>query len=497
MKSSHKPDATRADGSAAASGDVDAARQAATDWYNSTCQPVDDAREVIAGLSDLADRSGDDRAIAELLAKAASNLIAQASTELEQKRAMLDEVRRWAEKFSDSRAINLQLAYGLSNLTGQAGVTLDETRCLVDELRNLRHRFDGDPQFTSRLSVALVMLISRCATRDEASGAVAELADLNNPTFTTDLGSFFSQVPTDDASLAQARQRTAEILGPNHAVTASFDAMAPAREAVALFRQLTQKYRYIARPVLAYIVGVDPAGLMNLDPGANWRIEDCCTSRWSDFAEGLEVLAGESDFLTSDQWVRLGQAYALGDDMADASKSWPATVPNWFMALQLCRRHAIDEASIWDVSFITAVLTSGGVAPESQASVILATFFRLLDDAYPGPLEWWTVATARSSSQNEFAAFVEANIDQVPQSLAGARASVRTQTARWLELFPHLLPPLAPMLAQWASGPGKKAREAGRQLDREKETRAMDQNTSTALDELFAPMAEKHPEIAI
>ena len=236
---------------------------------------------------------------------------------------------------------------------------------------------------------------------------------------------------------------------------------ASSSEVARLFKKLTNDHPTVAEPVIAYVSGANPAALMSLPAGAGSAIESCCTGRWS-VTGALKPLVRNPERLTGDQWVRVGQVYALGDNMQNKAKTWPPTAPDWLIALQLCRREATDEAFIWDATFLTTVLATAGVASDAQPLAVLATFFNSLDESYPDPVSQWAKAN-RSADQGAriqaFVAFVWAHVDQVPQALTGASAANKAQTARWLKLFPQLTPPLAPMLAEWAVSSAKTVRE--------------------------------------
>jgi len=241
-------------------------------------------------------------------------------------------------------------------------------------------------------------------------------------------------------------------------------------EVAKLFKRLAKDYPAVAEPVIAYVSGADPAALMTLPTGAGAAIEECCTRRWSADTDALTQVMRDPGRLTGDQWVRVGQVFALADEMKN--KSRPPVVPDWLLALQLALRNAdagnyvmvSDEALIWDVTFLATVLASAGVAPDTQPVTVFATLFNSLDASYPDPVDGWAKATEQSAVNQArlqaFVTYVQANAGQVPQALTGASAANKAQTARWLKLFPQLVPPLAPMLAEWAVASAKTVREA-------------------------------------
>ena len=227
-----------------------------------------------------------------------------------------------------------------------------------------------------------------------------------------------------------------------------------------LFEPLNKNNPDVAKVVVPYVAfGQDPAALMTVGANGAQAIDSQCLD-WSG-RKLLNPLAEKSDQLTADQWVRLGQVYALAPSMVTAAAKWPASVPVWFMTLLQKCQQSINKVSIWDPRFIQSVLASGGVDASQMPVIALTTFFNSFDGPYyyPDLVHRW--ADARDSDvAQRFVAFVQANVDEVPPALAVTNAANRVAIAKWLRLYPQLIPPLAPTLGEWAISTAKTVREA-------------------------------------
>ncbi|MCL2465538.1 MAG: DUF4132 domain-containing protein, partial [Micrococcales bacterium] len=122
---------------------------------------------------------------------------------------------------------------------------------------------------------------------------------------------------------------------------------------------------------------------------------------------------------------------------------------------------ASDRVPVWDPGFAQAVLAAGGVPAEDHARVIVATFFGELaaGPRWTSPLRAWRQGKDTAGAR-DFVAYVGAHIALVPPVLATADAAGKVAAAQWFALCPAVVPPLAPMLTQWAVGPSKMVREA-------------------------------------
>ena len=224
------------------------------------------------------------------------------------------------------------------------------------------------------------------------------------------------------------------------------------------FEQLRKRNAGLADKLMGFVAtGQDAAALMSLSPGDIATIDNDFVRPW---ASNLKALVGDSRRLSGEQWVRLGQIYALSPRPAYDPSRWP-TVPTWFAALQIARQHDGDVVRAWDPAFATAVLRAGRVPEEQLPRAVLEGFFATIvnDQTWAG--SWrpeWNRGKDTAPAQ-ALVALVQANIALLPQALSQAPAPNKVAAAEWLRMNPQLLPPLAPMLAEWAVGSAKTVRE--------------------------------------
>ena len=229
----------------------------------------------------------------------------------------------------------------------------------------------------------------------------------------------------------------------------------------AVFVPLHQDNPDLANRLLHYVAtGRDEAALMHLASDeiaaiGNW------VRLWRRVLDPFKKHHDE-DQVSPEQWVRLGQVLALSPRIDFDQAQWPA-VPSWFNALQVCRLDsAYGNVSVWDPELLKAVLSAGGVPPERVVQAQLEGFFATLVHGFNWRGEWmesWVHHPDAPAAQ-AFAALVQANIAKVPPTLARSGTPTRVEAARWLSLYPELLPPLVPMLSNWAVDSSKKLREA-------------------------------------
>jgi len=239
---------------------------------------------------------------------------------------------------------------------------------------------------------------------------------------------------------------------------------------LALFSGFDKEQNELTNTLARYIEsGDNPSALMNIGPNEARQL-DSCMHLWQPAGRSLGALVKKPGGFTVDQWARLGQVLALADTMVQRSTDWPQAVPAWFMSLQVARAYAGDEVAAWDIDFVQKVLTAGGVTPQDIPRMTVAAFFSQIAVG-----RWWYVLNHEAQHEHgqtcpqcektagkpaAMGAFVLANIDQVPPALSALAAPVRVDALKWLQLFPNLMPPLAPSLSGWAVGTSKTVREA-------------------------------------
>ncbi|MCL1837908.1 MAG: DUF4132 domain-containing protein [Propionibacteriaceae bacterium] len=230
---------------------------------------------------------------------------------------------------------------------------------------------------------------------------------------------------------------------------------ATSRDIATLFKKLRKENPETASLVESYVAGNDPTALMRLGPTAPRDIDD--TYRWYWDREGIEKIVANPGRLTFEQWVRLGEVYALAPSLAKAS---PAAAPPWFYALQNFRQQYSETPAVWELGFLQGVLHAGGISPQENPRIITTAFlWNLHTESGRNPMYAWENATNTEQAQH-FVAYLHANIAEVPPALQKAPAAKRVAAAKWLEFFPDLIEPLTPMLIEWVTSSSKTVREA-------------------------------------
>ena len=225
-----------------------------------------------------------------------------------------------------------------------------------------------------------------------------------------------------------------------------------------VFQDLRQKKPAAADALLAYIgAGKKPELLMTLGADVPSAIEQHCTNPWCTGSRKLEPLAANPRRLSNEQWVRLGQVFALAPKQAARAAKWP-DAPGWFMAMQACRQQASQQKMVWEPAFLQSVLAAGGIPAGQVPPVIMTAFIGCLESGYrwDSRISVWQKDTPEIRS---FVAFMATNIALAPAILAKANAATKSEAIVWFGLFPQLLPALTPMLAQWLAGSSKTVRE--------------------------------------
>jgi len=231
----------------------------------------------------------------------------------------------------------------------------------------------------------------------------------------------------------------------------------------------------LADKLIAFVAsGSHPEVLMNLSQDDIVAIDRQCLGggyNW-DGVRALAPLVVAPGKLTSEQWVRLGQVYAVCPQKSFDPTRWSA-VPLWFVALQECRQNSVSELKlkdhesfgseipVWNPQFLRPVLEAGQVPADQVPRAILEGFFAGFTTDHSWNKPWRSAWENRDTvAARGFLQFVKENIALVPMVLARATAAVRIETLWWLGLYPDLLPQLVPMLSDWASAPAKTVREA-------------------------------------
>ena len=220
-----------------------------------------------------------------------------------------------------------------------------------------------------------------------------------------------------------------------------------------VFQTMREGNPKLAERLVAYITTGQDVGLMSLTPDELTSI-----NHWVHAWVLSSLLLKHWPGISSEQWVRLGQIMALSPRIDYDQARWPE-VPGWFGAVQLGRQAAHGSRATWDADFIQSVLPTGGVPAEQVAPVALAGFVATLAHRW----NRYNVSTwklAKDPDPRRFVDLVQAHITLLPPLLARATTPTRIEVATWLGFFPELLPPLAPMLSEWAVCPTKTVREA-------------------------------------
>ncbi|MCL2467107.1 MAG: DUF4132 domain-containing protein [Micrococcales bacterium] len=173
------------------------------------------------------------------------------------------------------------------------------------------------------------------------------------------------------------------------------------------------------------------------------------------------TLAADPSLMTDEQWVRLGQVLSRASAYT-ADTQCPPGVPSWFWALQDGRDKADSAAArpafMWDPSFVVPLLTAGEVPEDHIPLTAMTAFFAILVHEDANPLASWK-KNRSSHAASAWASYVGQNSTLVPQAI-GTSAAGRRRALEWFALYPKLVPPLAPMVVQYAVGPAKTVREA-------------------------------------
>jgi len=169
--------------------------------------------------------------------------------------------------------------------------------------------------------------------------------------------------------------------------------------------------------------------------------------------EVLKLLVNKQGTLSPQQWVRLGRVLAMVPATLAKLPPIPPQVPQWFLVLQYWREVAGPAA--WDIDWALSVLGAEGLSQADQAYAVLTVFF-ILESCQPYALANWL----RDSRATRFNAYLRAGSALMPGVLNAIGSNHRQNACRWLQQNPDLLPPLAPMLAQWATCPTKTLRQA-------------------------------------
>ena len=102
--------------------------------------------------------------------------------------------------------------------------------------------------------------------------------------------------------------------------------------------------------------------------------------------------------------------------------------------------------------------------------------------SWQDPVDAWS-KERHTKRAKAFAAFVDEQIDLVPGVLMGTDAKTKVAAAEWFRLYPHLAPPLAPMLVEWAFSPAKTVRVAATNLIGQLGEPARDQSLLAAIEQ--------------
>ena len=217
------------------------------------------------------------------------------------------------------------------------------------------------------------------------------------------------------------------------------------------FKPLAKNNPVLATRLTEFVTaGKHPTILMNLS-AADQQAVNSNISPWSG-SQAMKPLLETPNRLAPPQWLRLGQVLALSTPRTAPA---PAGVPEWFWALQYFRQRADDKNLCWDPAWAVQLLAAGDVETARVPSVILAAFFALLGDG----VRAWRDHPQTAPAQQMVALILQYN-ETVPKLMAQVGAADRVRFADWLGIYPNLIPPLMPMLGEWAICPQKTVREA-------------------------------------
>jgi hypothetical protein len=171
------------------------------------------------------------------------------------------------------------------------------------------------------------------------------------------------------------------------------------------------------------------------------------------YGEAFKPIAKDHRLATSEQWIRMGRILALTESYGFPRPNSDQT-PNWLLAIQMVRSYIHSDPEVWEPGFIEALLEADGIPPEDRPRAALAAFWES-----HGPQREVGVWRDRGHTRAAriWVAYVCDHIGAVPGTLAGSPAAAQVNGLEWLTFYPEVLPPLAPMLATFASARSKRA----------------------------------------
>ncbi|MCL2529086.1 MAG: hypothetical protein FWE41_01955, partial [Coriobacteriia bacterium] len=237
-------------------------------------------------------------------------------------------------------------------------------------------------------------------------------------------------------------------------------------EIAQFFKELRKENSALADILATYVAyGKDPMELMNLSPGMQGDFNFFAGNTWGYWFAALQPLANKPGKLTLEQWLRLGQVFMLKPVFADNKKQKVSTAPPWFVELQGRRQLTCEDSalyrSVWNLSSLHPLLVAAGIENNHVPRVIVEAFLLNLNGRHydwDKPIRVFT--KIEEVHARPLVALINRESSIIPEIMALADAPTKVGVSTWLTLFPELLPPLSPMISDWACDSAKTVRKA-------------------------------------